>query len=68
MLEVTHATNERMKAALLLLEHKAKRLKEEHDNIHCFLDWDDVEEVLCVAGFGEEPFNITEEQPIARII
>lgn len=54
MVEITNCSNERMRAAIKLLELKAKRLKAANDGIHCFIDWEDVEEVLCVAGFLDE--------------
>ena len=54
-----------MKAALKLLELKANRLKAANDGIHCFIDWEDVEEVLCVAGFFDEGEPSEEEAPFA---
>ena len=52
MFEITTGSLERMKAALELLALKSKRQREE--NLHCFIDEEDVKEVLYVAGFDVE--------------
>ena len=65
MFEITNCSYERMKAALKLLELKANRLKAANDGIHCFIDWEDVEEVLCVAGFFDEGEPSEKEAPFA---
>lgn len=61
MLEITNGSLERMRAALELLALKARRMN--NDNLHCFIDGEDVEEILAVAGMNIEGLLEKEAPP-----
>ena len=58
MLEITALNNERMRAALELLEAKAKRAQRETPAEIITISGTDIEEVLLVAGMNEKEIEI----------
>ena len=58
MLEITQGNNERMRAALELLEAKAKRAQKETPTEVITISGVDVEEVLLVAGMMNKELEV----------
>lgn len=58
MLEITALNNERMRAALELLEAKAKRAQRETPSEAITISGTDVEEVLLVAGMMNKELEV----------
>ena len=58
MLEITQGNNERMRAALELLEAKAKRAQRETPAEAITISGTDVEEVLLVAGMMNKELEV----------
>ncbi len=58
MLEITQGNNERMRAALELLEAKAKRAQKETPTEVITISGVDVEEVLLVAGMMNKDLEV----------